>query len=153
MIYLNGSLKGGLKHTRAAQEKDVLEGYLYVNYARNVTLGNPCRVLCLHCLKQLLVGRKINNLLWISELGITEGCVKIHCDKKKSVIHLANHQVYHERTQHINILLHFIRDMIESMKTIVEKIASEDNLAEVFTISLPRSRFKHWLDLINFVEE
>jgi len=30
--YLNGSLKGCLKYTRAAQEKDALEGYVDANY-------------------------------------------------------------------------------------------------------------------------
>ena len=34
--YLNGSLNGGLKHTRAAQEKDALEGYVDADYVSNV---------------------------------------------------------------------------------------------------------------------
>ena len=34
--YLNGSLKGGLKYTRASQEKDTLEGYVDADYAGNV---------------------------------------------------------------------------------------------------------------------
>ena len=38
----------------------------------------------------------------IGEIGISQGCVKIHCDSQ-SVIHLANHQVYHETTKHNNI--------------------------------------------------
>ena len=46
-----------------------------------------------------------------------------------------------------------IRDMIESKEIVVEKVASEENPADVFTKSLPRSRFKHCLDLIKFVEE
>ena len=88
----------------------------------------------------------------IGELGITQECVKIHCDSQ-SAIHLANHQVYHERTKHIDIRLHCVRDMIESKEIVVEKVASEENPADVFTKSLPRSRFKHCLDLIKFVEE
>jgi len=68
-------------------------------------------------------------------------------------IHLVNHQVYHERTKHFDIRLHFVRDIIESKEIVVEKVASEDNLTDVFTKSLPRSRFKHCLDLIKFVEE
>jgi len=88
----------------------------------------------------------------IGELGITQECVKIHCDSQ-SAIHLANHQVYHERTKHIDIRLHFVWDMIESKEIVVEKVALEENLADVFTKSLPRSRFKHCLDLIKFVEE
>jgi len=87
----------------------------------------------------------------IGEMGISQGCVKIHCDSQ-SAIHLANHQVYHERTKHIDIHLHFVRDMIETKEIMVEKVASEENLADMFTKSLSRSRFKHLLDLINFIE-
>ena len=34
--YLNGSLKGGLKYTRAAQDEDALEGYVDPDFAGNV---------------------------------------------------------------------------------------------------------------------
>ena len=67
----------------------------------------------------------------IGELGITQECVKIHCDSHNA-IHLANHQVYHERTKHIDIRLHFVRDMIELKEIVVEKVVSEENLADVF---------------------
>ncbi|GAU50946.1 hypothetical protein TSUD_411390 [Trifolium subterraneum] len=87
----------------------------------------------------------------IGEMGINQGCVKIHCDSQ-SAIHLANHQVYHERTKHIDIRLHFVRDMIETKEIIVEKVASEENPADMFTKSLPRVKFKHCLELINFEE-
>jgi hypothetical protein len=98
----------------------------------------------------------VKEVIWlkgmIGEMGIDQSWVKIHCDSQ-SAIHLANHQVYHERTKHINIWLHFVRDMIESKEIIVEKVASGENPADMFTKLLPRSRFKHCLDFINFVEE
>jgi len=72
----------------------------------------------------------------IGELGITQACEKIHRDSQ-SVIHLANHQVYNERTKHNDIRLHFERDMIKLKDIVVEKVASEDNLVDVFTKSLP----------------
>jgi hypothetical protein len=88
----------------------------------------------------------------IGKMGISQRCVKIHCDNQ-SAIHLANHQVYHERTKHIDIRLHFVRDMIETKEIIVEKVASEENPADMFTKSLLRAKFKQCLDLIKFVEE
>ena len=48
---------------------------------------------------------------------------------------------------------HFVRDMIEKKEIMMEKVASEENPPDIFTKSLPRSRFKHCLDLINFIEE
>jgi len=175
--YLNGSLKGGLKYTRAAQGKDALEGYVDSDYAGNVdtrkslsgfafTLfgttiswkANQQSVVALSTTQAEYISlvEGVKDAMWlkgmIGELGITQECVKIHCDRQ-STIHLANHQVYHERTKHIAIRLHFLRDMIESKKIMVEKVASEENPTDVFTKSLPRSRFKHFLDLIKFVEE
>jgi len=47
----------------------------------------------------------------IDELRTTQVCVKIHYDTQ-SVIHLANHQVYHERTNHIDIRLYFARELL-----------------------------------------
>jgi len=48
------------------------------------------------------------------ELRITQRCVKIHFDSQ-SVFHLPNHQVYHEITNHTEIHLYLIRDMIEKI--------------------------------------
>lgn len=75
--------------------------------------------------------------------------VTIHCDSQ-IVIHLVNHHTYHERTKHINVRLHFVRDIVESEDVRIEKMASEENLVDVFIKSLPRSRFKHCLKQINF---
>jgi len=82
------------------------------------------------------------------ELEIAQECVKMH-SYSQHVIHLANH----DRIKHIDIHFNFAKDMIESEKIEVEKVVSKENLANAFTKSLPRLRFKHCLDLINFVEE
>jgi len=42
--------------------------------------------------------------------------------------------------------------MIETKEIMVEKVASEENPANMFTKSLLGSRFKHCLDLTNFIE-
>ncbi|WJX16947.1 hypothetical protein P8452_06919 [Trifolium repens] len=175
--YLNGSLKDGLKYKKIDPGKDALEGYVDADYAGNVdtrkslsgfvfTLfgtavtwkANQQSVVALSTTQAEYIAlvEGVKEAIWlkgmIGEMGIGQGCVKIHCDSQ-SAIHLANHQVYHERTKHIDIRLHFVRDMIETKEIIVEKVASEVNPADMFTKSLPRSRFKHCLDLIDFVEE
>ncbi|CAJ2640159.1 unnamed protein product [Trifolium pratense] len=175
--YLNGSLKGGLKYTRTDPGRDALEGYVDADYAGNIdtrkslsgfvfTLfgtavtwkANQQSVVALSTTQAEYIAlvEGVKEAIWlkgmIGEMGISQGCVKIHCDSQ-SAIHLANHQVYHERTKHIDIRLHFVRDMIETKEIMVQKIASEENPADMFTKSLPRAKFKHCLDLINFVEE
>ena len=169
--YWNGSLEGGLKYTRSQPRRDALEGYVDADYAGNVDTRKSLSgfvftlfgtavtwkvALSTTQAEYIALVEGVKEAMWlkgmIGELGITQECVKIHCDSQ-SAIHLANHQVYHERTKHIDIRLHFVRDMIESKEIMVEKVASEENPADVFTKSLPRSRFKHCLDLIKFVEE
>ena len=88
----------------------------------------------------------------LGEFGVDQHCVTVHCDNQ-SAIHLANHQFYHERTKHIDVKLHFIRDIIEAERVVVKKVSTEDNPADMFTKSLPRAKFKHCLDLINFVDD
>ncbi|CAJ2678716.1 unnamed protein product [Trifolium pratense] len=169
--------KGGLKYTRTDPGRDALEGYVDADYAGNIdtrkslsgfvfTLfgtavtwkANQQSVVALSTTQAEYIAlvEGVKEAIWlkgmIGEMGISQGCVKIHCDNQ-SAIHLANHQVYHERTKHIDIRLHFVRDMIETKEIMVEKIASEENPADMFTKSLPRAKFKHCLDLINFVEE
>ena len=85
---------------------------------------------------------RVKKSIWlremIGELGITQVCVNILYDSQ-SIIHLVNHQVYHERTKHVDIRLHVVRDMIESKEIMVEKVASEKKIRRMCSLS-------HYLD-------
>ena len=85
----------------------------------------------------------------IEELGLAQSSVTLFCDSQ-SAIHLASHQAYHETTKHIDVRFHFIREMIEDKEIQVMKIGTEDSPTDMLTKSLPRVKFKHCLDLINF---
>jgi len=142
--YLNETLKGGLKYTRSQPGRDALEGYVDVDYAGNVDTRNSLSgfvftlfdtavtwkanqksvvALSTTQAEYIALVEGVKEALWlkgmIEEMGISQGCMKIHCDSQ-SVIHLANHQVYHERTKHIDIRLHFDRDMIETKEIMLE---------------------------------
>ena len=157
---MNGPLKSGLKYTRSQPGRDDLEGYVDADYVGNVdtrkslsgfvfTLSgttvtwkaNQQSVVALSTTQAeyICLVKGVKEAIWlkgmIGEMRICQGCVKIHCDSQ-SAIHLANHQVYHERTKHIDIRFHFVRDMIETKEIMVEKVASEENPADMFTKSL-----------------
>lgn len=72
----------------------------------------------------------------------------VHYDNQ-SIIHLANRQIYHERTKHIDIILPFMRHVIKYGEVRINKIALEENPTDVFTKSLSRSRFRRCLELVN----
>jgi len=83
----------------------------------------------------------------VSELGFVQKTVNIHCDSQ-SAIALAKNAVYHERTKHIDVKYHFIRDLVNNGEVQVLKIDTEDNPADIFTKVLPVSKFQDALELL-----
>ena len=87
----------------------------------------------------------IKEALWlkgiVSELGFNLETVNVFCDSQ-SAIHLSKNTMYHERTKHIDVRLHFIRDIISNNEIIVNKIGTVDNPADIFTKSVSVAKFK-----------
>ena len=54
---------------------------------------------------------------------------------------LANNQMISQRTKHIDIRHHFIRECIESNQVKLKACTSKVNTADVFTKALPRPKF------------
>lgn len=173
--YLNGSLGSGLRFKRSTQVEEALTGYVDADFAgcvdtRKSTTGyvftlfgtavtwkaNLQSVVSLSTTEAeyIALTEAVKEGSWlrglVNDLGIIQSRVTVHCDSQ-SAIHLANHQTYHERTKHIDVRYHFVRDVIDSKKVKVQKIATEDNPADMLTKVLPGSKFKHCLDLVNFV--
>lgn len=73
--------------------------------------------------------------------------VKVNCDSH-SAIHLSKNSVYHERTKHIDVRLHFVRDVISQGQVKVEKISTLVNPANILTKVVPVSKFEEALNLL-----
>ena len=99
----------------------------------------------------MAVTEAIKEALWLrglfGELTLQEGVTTIYCDSQ-SAIHLTKDQMYHERTKHIDVKYHFIRDIIADKRVLVQKINTKDNAADMFTKALPVYKFKQCLNLI-----
>ncbi|KAJ0675133.1 putative RNA-directed DNA polymerase [Helianthus annuus] len=79
-------------------------------------------------------------VIWVlnvlKELGVD--CklpVQLFCDSQ-SAISIAFNPVFHERTKHFEIDLHFLREKIANGVIVPEKVMSEDQLADLFTKGL-----------------
>ncbi|GJR06739.1 hypothetical protein Tco_0529723 [Tanacetum coccineum] len=82
--------------------------------------------------------------LWMKQALIDYGIrlddVLIMCDNK-GAINLSKNPVQHSRTKHIEIRHYFLRDNVQKGNISIEKVASEDNIADIFTKPLKREVF------------
>ncbi|KAH9751577.1 hypothetical protein KPL71_014347 [Citrus sinensis] len=83
----------------------------------------------------------------ISELGLIQDTIPIYYDSS-SAIQLSRNSKYHERTKHVDLRLHFIREEIERGVVDVVKISTEDNPADALTKPIPTVKFRNSLNLI-----
>ena len=84
----------------------------------------------------------------IEELVMYRSKVVVYCDNQ-SAIHLAKNQSFHERSKHIDVRLHFVRDIIIAREIGIGKVLTKDNPSDMLTKSLNVTKFKHYLNLIN----
>ncbi|PKU86279.1 Retrovirus-related Pol polyprotein from transposon TNT 1-94 [Dendrobium catenatum] len=70
-----------------------------------------------------------------------EDATVLFCDNT-SAIALANNPLFHARTKHIEVDCHYIRTCVKDKLIQIQHISTQDQLADLFTKSLPSTRFK-----------
>ena len=103
----------------------------------------------------MAITEAVKEAIWLQglldDLGVGQKQVTMFCDSQ-SAIHLAKNQVYHARTKHIDVRYHFVPEIIEEGGVLVQKIKTDDNLADMLTKVVTTIKFNHCLDLINIVK-
>ncbi|GJS62986.1 retrotransposon protein, putative, ty1-copia subclass, partial [Tanacetum coccineum] len=78
----------------------------------------------------------VKEAIWLRgllrELGVELNKVAVNCDNQ-GAIHLSRNHVFHERTKHINVRYHFIREVLEAKTVEVLKVGTEHNVADALT--------------------
>ncbi|GJT95564.1 hypothetical protein Tco_1091082 [Tanacetum coccineum] len=91
-------------------------------------------------------GKACQQALWMKQdlvdYGVRLDDIPIMCDNK-GVIDLSKNPVQHSRTKHIEICHHFLRDNVQKGNISIEKVSSEDNIADILTKPLKREPFNY----------
>jgi hypothetical protein len=76
-----------------------------------------------------------------AEICSDDSCVNLFRDSQ-SAIYLTKDQMFHERTKHIDVKYHYVRDIVAQGKLKVCKISTHDNPADMMTKPVHVAKFE-----------
>ncbi|WMV29133.1 hypothetical protein MTR67_022518 [Solanum verrucosum] len=97
-----------------------------------------------------------SEIIWLrrllSKLGIEmKGSTTLYGDNT-SAIRIATNPVHHENTNHIDVDCHYIRELVQDRSISLKYISSKDQLADLFTKAMSRSRHNYLLSKLMFCD-
>lgn len=101
--------------------------------------------------ENMAAAEAVKEVIWlrglVGDLGLQQDEAVVFRDSQNA-IHLTKNQMYHERTKHIVVRYHFLREVVTQGDIIVKKIGTTENPANMLTKPVLVLKFKHCLDLI-----
>ena len=74
----------------------------------------------------------------------------IYCDNQ-ATISISHHPEHHERTKHIDIAYHFLRDLVQKKRMTIKYVATKDNAADIFMKGLAKDGHERLMKNIGVV--
>jgi len=87
----------------------------------------------------IALGRSCSQLIWmkqmLKEYNVKQDVMSLYCDNLNT-INISKNPIQHSRIKHIDIHHHFIRDLVEDKIVTLNHLATEKQLADIFTKAL-----------------
>lgn len=171
--YLNSIVDVGLHYSKCDVDKFSLYGFVDSDFAGNrdnrrsttayyYMLGNCCvswksqmqSIVSLSSTEAEYVALcdALKEAIWLQgllfEINLVDNCATVYCDSQ-SAIHLSKNPIFHDRTKHIEVKYHFVREKVMNHVVNLQKVKTEENAADFGTKVVTVSKFRHCLNLLN----
>ncbi|KAL3623658.1 hypothetical protein CASFOL_032474 [Castilleja foliolosa] len=177
MKYIRGTMNVCLCYRKSDRGGNLVEGFVDSDYAGCVDTRKSTTGYVFTCLggaiswksrlqkvvalssteaEYMAATEAVKEAIWlrgfVNELLNVDEIITVHCDNQ-SALHLAKNPIFHERSKHIDVRLHFIREVVSRNEVLLEKIRTDENPADMLTKVLPTVKFKYCLETIQVKEE
>jgi hypothetical protein len=98
----------------------------------------------------------VREAMWLSKIladlfGHEMDSIVIHCDNQ-SYVKLSENHVFHDKSKHIEIKYHYIGDMVQRKAIHVQYLSTHEQVADVFTKPLSKTKFEYFHERLGLVE-
>jgi hypothetical protein len=75
----------------------------------------------------------------------------IHCDNQ-SCVKLSENPIFHDKSKHIEIKYHYIRDMVQREAVELQYISTDAQIADILTKPLSRVKYEYFRDKLGVMQ-
>ena len=95
--------------------------------------------------------------IWLTKLffditGLEVTPMTIYEDNQAAIC-IAKNNEFHSKTKHMDIKLHFVRNLVKTKRIEVKYLATNDMIADILTKPVPRQHFKYLPELCGIMEK